>query len=101
MSAEAPRVTLPRVEVFVSATARIAVLAVRRPGTPGLGLWVGVEARSPSDVSSAAYCVTGRGFPLALHHAEALAQEIVSVARRASEVGLWEPMEIPTPDDAA
>ena len=45
--------------------------------------------------------LTGRGFPLALNHAEALAQEIVSVARRASEVGLWEPMEIPTPDDAA
>ncbi len=89
--AESGRLDLPRSDLPLTGSARIGILAVQRPGTPGLGLWIGIEARAASDSSTTAFCATGRGFPLPLHLAEALAQEIVCVARRASELGLWGP----------
>jgi hypothetical protein len=98
MNSGSRHVDLPRSDVPLTGTARIGVLAVQRPGTPGLGLWIGIESRSGLDVSATAFCTTGRGFPIPLHLAEALAQEIVAVARRASELRLWEP---PEPGSAA
>jgi hypothetical protein len=85
----ADRVDLPRGEVPLTGTARVGIIAVHRPDAPGLGLWIGIEARSASDLSLTAFCATARGFPRPLRLAEALAQEIVSVARRASEARLW------------
>jgi hypothetical protein len=88
----ASRSPLPVGTIPLCSDAQLCVRAVEDPVQRGrLVLDVRLERRSSADLSATAFTPTAAGFRCPLHTAELLADEIVTIARRASKAQVWEP----------
>jgi hypothetical protein len=76
---------------MLTSTSRVGIIAFQIAGDTVL--WIGEGRRSPADHSPGAFTPTARPPRIPVHLAEAVAAEILAVARRASELRLWDPPE--------
>ncbi len=84
---------LPVGTVPLTSDARLSVRGVEDPTKDRrLVLDIRLERRSPVDLSGSAFCATAAGFRLPLYADELLADEIRTVAKRASETALFAPL---------